>query len=105
MHLLGQTGRVDEEVKNPELPFEIDVGRIAFIHQDCWDNNPNATKEAKDVALWLDFQVERRIVGETIPAKPVQRLTLTVEECCRLGSWKHGQDKEAKAASTTEEFT
>jgi len=71
----------DDEI--PELPFEIDVGRIAFIHQEWWDEHPDALNEAERVAHWLDFQVERRNVGETIPAKPVQRLTLTVEEAAQ----------------------
>ena len=84
MLLPGKTDPVSEDEELPEalpsLPFEIDVGRISFIHQDWWDGHPDALHEAEDVALWLDFQVERRNVGETIPAKPVQRLTLTVEE-------------------------
>lgn len=36
------------------------------------------------VAEWLDFHVERRTVGETIPDRPVQRLTLTVEEAAQV---------------------
>lgn len=68
----------DEEI--PELPFETDVGRIAMIHQDWWDENPEALDEAMHVAEWLDFHIERRNAGEAASDRPVQRLTLTVEE-------------------------
>ena len=64
----------------PELPFEITVGVISMIHQDWWDENPDALLEAERVAEWLDFHVERRTVGPLIEARPVQRLTMTVEE-------------------------
>lgn len=36
--------------------------------------------DVRTVAEWLDFHPKRRQVCETIPDKPVQRLTLTVEE-------------------------
>lgn len=75
----------DEEIPELEarLPFEIAVGRISMIHQDWWNANPDALTEAMNVAEWLDFHIERRNVGETIPARPVQRLTLTVEEAAQ----------------------
>jgi excisionase family DNA binding protein len=68
------------DVDLPELPFEETVGILSFIQPRWWDDNPEALNEAVSVAEWLDEQVERRQVGETIPDKPVQRLTLTVEE-------------------------
>jgi excisionase family DNA binding protein len=68
----------DEEI--PELPFETDVGRIAMIRQDWWDKNPEALDEAMAVAEWLAFPIERRKAGESGSDRPVQRLTLTVEE-------------------------
>ena len=74
------TGHVPMDDKIPDLPFEIEVGRISMIHQEWWDENPDALHEAEQVAEWLDFHVERRNVGETIPTRPVERLTLTVEE-------------------------
>lgn len=83
MLLQGKTGLVPKDEETPALPFEIDVGRIAFIHQEWWEENPDALHEAEHVAHWLDFQIERRNVGETIPTKPVQRLTLTVEEAAQ----------------------
>jgi excisionase family DNA binding protein len=64
----------------PELPFEETVGVLSFIQPAWWDENPEATSEAVTVVEWLDSLPERRSVGETIPTKPVQRLTLTVEE-------------------------
>jgi excisionase family DNA binding protein len=75
----------DEEIPELEarLPFEIAVGRISMIHQGWWDANPDALTEAMNVAEWLDFHIERRNVGETIPARPVQRLTLTVGEAAQ----------------------
>lgn len=67
-----------EEV--PELPFEITVGAISMIHQSWWDKNPDALRDAEDVAAWLDFHIERRTTEDTTPGKPVERLTLTVEQ-------------------------
>ncbi|MHB1486935.1 MAG: helix-turn-helix domain-containing protein [Acidimicrobiales bacterium] len=64
----------------PELPFEIDVGRIAMIHQDWWDENPEALNEAMNIAEWLDFHIDQRTAGESGSDRPVQRLTLTVEQ-------------------------
>jgi excisionase family DNA binding protein len=64
----------------PQLPFEDEVGVLSFIVPSWWDDNPDALAEAVAVAEWLDFHVERREPGEVIPDKPVQRLTLTVEE-------------------------
>ena len=64
----------------PQLPFEDEVGVLSFIVPSWWDDNPDALEEAVAVAEWLDFHVERREPGEVIPDKPVQRLTLTVEE-------------------------
>lgn len=69
-----------DDDKVPELPFEITVGPISMIHQDWWEENPNALRDAEDVAAWLDFHIERRTAGETKSGKPVERLTLTVEE-------------------------
>jgi excisionase family DNA binding protein len=66
--------------KVPELPFEITVGAISMIQQSWWEKNPNALRDAEDVASWLDFHVERRNADETKSGKPVERLTLTVEE-------------------------
>ena len=51
-----------------------------MIRKEWWHGNPHVLGEAEGVADRLDFHVERRKVGETIPARPVQRLTLTVEE-------------------------
>jgi len=68
------------DVAPPSLPFEETVGVLSFIQPRWWDDNPEALSEAVSVAEWLDAKVERRQVGETIPDKPVQRLTLTVEE-------------------------
>lgn len=64
----------------PDLPFEITVGPISMIHQDWWEKNPDALRDAEDVAAWLDFHIERRTSGETKSGKPVERLTLTVEQ-------------------------
>ena len=69
-----------DDDKVPELPFEITVGPISMIHQDWWDENPGALRDAEDVAAWLDFHIERRAAGESSPDKPVERLTFTVEE-------------------------
>lgn len=69
---------VDDKI--PELPFEITVGAISMIHQDWWEKNPKALRDAEDVAAWLDFHIERRSAGETKSGKAVERLTLTVEE-------------------------
>ncbi|MGH9169690.1 MAG: helix-turn-helix domain-containing protein [Acidimicrobiales bacterium] len=69
-----------DDADAPKLPFEETVGVLSFIQPRWWDENPEATSEAVAVAEWLDFHPERRQVGETIPDKPVQRLTLTVEE-------------------------
>lgn len=69
-----------DDDKVPELPFEITVGAIAMIHQDWWEKHPDALRDAEDVAAWLDFHIERRTAGETQSGKPVERLTLTVEE-------------------------
>jgi len=71
----------DEEV--PELPFEITVGVVSMIHQDWWDEHPDALLEAEQVAEWLDFRVERRAVGPVIE-QPVHRLTVTVEEAAQV---------------------
>jgi excisionase family DNA binding protein len=71
---------VSEDEEIPDLPFEIDIGNIAMIHQDWWDQNPEALDDAMNLAEWLDFHVERRSVGPVIEARPVQRLTMTVEE-------------------------
>lgn len=75
----GQTWHVADDVP-PELPFEETVGVLSFIQPRWWDDNPEALHEAVAIAEWLDAQTERRQVGDTIPDKPVQRLTLTVEE-------------------------
>ena len=69
-----------DEDKVPDLPFEITVGPISMIHQDWWEKNPNALRDAEDVAAWLDFHIERRSAEDTTPGQPVQRLTLTVEQ-------------------------
>ena len=57
-----------------------DGRRPLALQPAWWHENPEATSEAVTVAEWLDSRAERRSVGETIPTKPVQRLTLTVEE-------------------------
>lgn len=64
----------------PELPFVETVGVLSFIQPRWGVDNQQALNEAVAVAEWLDAKVERRSIGETIPDKPVQRLTLTVEE-------------------------
>ncbi len=69
-----------DDDKVSELPFEITVGPISMIHQDWWEKNPDALRDAEDVAAWLDFHIERRTAGETKSGKPVERLTLTVEQ-------------------------
>jgi len=48
--------------------------------KEWWDENPDALGEAEGLADRLDSHAERRNVGDTIPARPVQRLMLTVEE-------------------------
>lgn len=75
----GQTWHVADDAPSV-LPFEETVGVLSFIQPRWWDANPEAMSEAVAIAEWLDSQVERRQVGETIPDKPVQRLTMTVEE-------------------------
>jgi excisionase family DNA binding protein len=74
---------VDELDDIPELPWEDPNGLTSYIDQDWWYSNPDALSEAFNVAQWLDFHIERRQAGETIPDKPVQRLTLTVEEAAQ----------------------
>jgi len=48
------------------------VGAISMIRKEWWHRNPDALGEAEGVADRLDFHAERRNVGETIPARPVQ---------------------------------
>jgi excisionase family DNA binding protein len=74
---------VADDAELPELPFEITVGVISMIHQNWWDENPEALQEAEQVAAWLDFHIERRNVGPVIE-QPVQRLTMTVEEAAQV---------------------
>jgi excisionase family DNA binding protein len=71
---------VPESDEVPDLPYEITVGAISLIHQDWWFENPDALRDAEDVAAWLDFHIERRNAGETKSEQPVERLTLTVEQ-------------------------
>jgi excisionase family DNA binding protein len=71
---------VPENDEIPDLPFEITVGSLSMIHQDWWYKNLDALRDAEDVAAWLDFHIERRSADDTTPDKPVERLTLTVEQ-------------------------
>lgn len=64
----------------PELPFEETVGVLSFIQPRWWDEHPDATSEAVAVAEWLDFHVKRRRPQDGDSDRPVQRLTMTVEE-------------------------
>ena len=72
-----------DEEEIPELPFEETFGLISFIQPHWWDENQDALNEAMKVAEWLDFHIERRSAGEADSDRPVQRLTLTVEEAAQ----------------------
>jgi excisionase family DNA binding protein len=67
----------DDEV---ELPFEVTVGVISMIQQDWWLDHPDVLSEAEAICAWEELHVERRTVGPVIDVRPVQRLTLSVEE-------------------------
>ena len=58
----------------------VTVGVITLGQPEWWDDHPDAMDEAVAVIEWHEFHIERRSpVGPTIE-RPVQRLTLTVEE-------------------------
>ncbi len=64
----------------PELAGAETVGRITVTQLDWWNAHSDAFSEAVAVAEWDELHVERRSVGPVIEERPVQRLTMTVEE-------------------------
>ena len=64
----------------PELAGAETVGRITVTQLDWWNAHSDAFSEAVAVVEWDELHVERRTVGPVIEERPVQRLTMTVEE-------------------------
>jgi excisionase family DNA binding protein len=64
----------------PGLHNSVTVGRITATQLDWWNEHPDAFSEAEAVLAWEEFHVERRTVGPVIEERPVQRLTMSVEE-------------------------
>ncbi|MDA8056492.1 MAG: helix-turn-helix domain-containing protein [Actinomycetota bacterium] len=64
----------------PELAGAETVGRITVTQLDWWNAHSDAFSEAVAVIERDELHVERRTVGPVIEERPVQRLTMTVEE-------------------------
>ena len=70
----------DIDVESLELLNAERVGRITLTQPTWWDDHSDVLTEAVALIEWDELHVERRTVGPVIEERPVQRLTMTVEE-------------------------
>lgn len=71
----------DDEL--PELANALEVGQFTFTQHEWWFEHRDALDEAVAVVEWEEFHVDRRSIGPVIEEKPVQRLTMTVEQAAQ----------------------
>ena len=70
----------ETDLEPPELAGAETVGRITVTQLDWWNAHSDAFSEAVAVTEWDELHVEHRTVGPVIEERPLQRLTMTVEE-------------------------